>query len=177
MRSTLARETALAELLGYDGRVRHVVAVADLAASIEVVLSDSEREMLIAAAWLHDIGYGDRLAVTGFHPLDGARWLEGHGERRLARLVANHTGAEHEARLRGLSAQLAPFEPEVSLIADLLTWCDLHVGPTGEPITVKQRVLDVVERYGADHVVSRSVMAGEPEFRAICDRVEAAMVS
>jgi hypothetical protein len=31
----------------------------------------------VAAAWLHDIGYAPAIAEsgTGFHPLDGARYL------------------------------------------------------------------------------------------------------
>lgn len=177
MESGTARAVALIELSGLDRRVQHVTAVADLALSIEVELPAHERDTLVAAAWLHDVGYGERLAVTGFHPLDGARWLESRGERRFARLVANHTGAAHEARFRGLGDELAKFEPEVSLVADLVTWCDLHVGPAGERVTLDERIAGVVQRYGPDHVVSRSVLAGESEFRAVCDRVEAAMLS
>ncbi|MFD6223383.1 HD domain-containing protein [Nocardia asteroides] len=36
-------------------------------------------EMLVAAAWLHDIGYGADLATTGFHPVDGAEFLRAQG--------------------------------------------------------------------------------------------------
>jgi HD superfamily phosphodiesterase len=32
-------------------------------------------DLLEAAAWLHDIGYSPEIAVSGFHPLDGARYL------------------------------------------------------------------------------------------------------
>lgn len=51
--------------------------------------------LLLAAATLHDVGYAPRLAATGFHPLDGARFLrDEHGaEERLVRLVANHSFA------------------------------------------------------------------------------------
>jgi HD superfamily phosphodiesterase len=46
-----------------------------------------------AAAWLHDIGYASALADSGFHPLDGARYLRdtGFGDRALWTLVAHHT--------------------------------------------------------------------------------------
>lgn len=45
-------------------------------------------DLLVAAATLHDVGYAPRLAVTGFHPLDGARFLrDEHGaDERLVRL-------------------------------------------------------------------------------------------
>ena len=128
--SNVARRAAEAELAELAGRLGHVTAVAELAASVPVELSAEERDVLVSAAWLHDIGYGPRLVETGFHPLDGARWLAAQGEQRLARLVAYHTGAAHEARSRGLADVLAEFEREVSLVADLLTWCDLRTGPS-----------------------------------------------
>lgn len=33
----------------------------------------ADADLLESAAVLHDVGYAPRLAVTGFHPLDGAR--------------------------------------------------------------------------------------------------------
>ena len=38
------------------------------------------------------------LADSGFHPLDGARWLRAQGQERLACLVAHHSAARFEAR-------------------------------------------------------------------------------
>jgi hypothetical protein len=152
-----------------------VSAVAALAASVPVDLIAEERDVLVSAAWLHDVGYGSRLVVTGFHPLDGARWLAAQGEQRLARLVAYHTGAAYEARYRGLMDELAEFEPEVSLVADLLTWCDLSTGPTVERVEPRNRLAEIVRRYGPEHVVSRSVHSAEPELLATCDRVAGAL--
>ncbi len=48
-----------------------------------LALSD---EALVAAAWLHDIGYAPEVTDTGFHPLDGARYLVGLG---IAERVVN----------------------------------------------------------------------------------------
>lgn len=66
-------------------RWAHVQAVAEQASRIApAVLPPAERETLIVAAWLHDIGYAPALASTGLHPLDGARHLEALGvDRRL----------------------------------------------------------------------------------------------
>jgi hypothetical protein len=36
-----------------------------------VTVPAADRPVLIAAAWLHDIGYAPGLPETGFHPLDG----------------------------------------------------------------------------------------------------------
>jgi len=38
-------------------------------------------DTLVCADWLHDIGYAPALVATGFHPLDGARFLESVGLR------------------------------------------------------------------------------------------------
>ncbi len=56
-----------------------------------------DADVLIAAAWLHDIGYAPVLADqgTGFHPLDGARHLRDalNADGLLCRLVAHHSCA------------------------------------------------------------------------------------
>lgn len=52
---------------------------------------------LVVAALLHDIGYAPELATTGYHTLDGARFIGAHGEPNVASLVAHHTDARREA--------------------------------------------------------------------------------
>lgn len=75
-------------------RWAHTQGVAERAKEVRQVLGVNAG-LLIAAAALHDVGYAPRLAATGFHPLDGARFLrDEHGaEERLVRLVANHSFA------------------------------------------------------------------------------------
>jgi HD superfamily phosphodiesterase len=51
-------------------RLRHSAAVADRAQAYAATVARSEADSLIAAAWLHDIGYSVRVRDTGFHPLD-----------------------------------------------------------------------------------------------------------
>ncbi len=52
---------------------------------------------LVAAAYLHDIGYAPELAITGFHPLDGARHLR-VTRARAARRIG---GSPHPSASRG----------------------------------------------------------------------------
>jgi HD superfamily phosphodiesterase len=87
-------------------RWRHVQSVARRAASVADRLSLTGD--LVAAAWLHDIGYAPELIDTGFHPLDGARYLRrvDVGER-IVSLVAYHSYAPIEAEVRGLGDVLA----------------------------------------------------------------------
>jgi predicted HD phosphohydrolase len=92
-----ARDLAQILLDGQTERWRHTIGVArraeDLAGTV-----DGEAEILISAAWLHDIGYSPAVHDTGFHPLDGARYLDRHRwPMRLCALVAHHSGARFVA--------------------------------------------------------------------------------
>ena len=70
-------------------RWSHVQGVAARARSLEPAF-DADKELLEAAAWLHDVGYLPELARTGLHGLDGARYLRDvqHADPMLCRLVA-----------------------------------------------------------------------------------------
>src|ERR1700722_10881683 len=94
-------------------RWAHVQGVAATARTLASVLGP-DTDLVTAAAWLHDIGYAPALADTGFHPLDGARYLRDseHADAELCRLVAYHSGAINEADERGLAAELtSEFRP------------------------------------------------------------------
>jgi hypothetical protein len=83
------------------------------------------------------VGYAPRLAVTEFHPLDGARFLrdEHEADSRLVRLVAHHSFALLEAEARGTRATLqAEFPlPDDQFLMDALAWCDMTTSPLGRP--------------------------------------------
>ena len=153
-------------------RWRHVVAVAERAESIAGAVPAQDRDLLVAAAWLHDIGYG--LVDSGLHSLDGARHLRSLGTAdRLCRLVAHHTAAIVEAEARGLAGELAAeFQPEYSLVADALTYADLTVGPQGQPMTVEDRLAEILRRYPPDHVVHQSILRARPGLTATAARAE-----
>ncbi|MFD9973248.1 HD domain-containing protein [Streptomyces sp. NPDC059017] len=137
--------------------------------------------LLSAAAVLHDVGYAPRLAETGFHPLDGARFLrDEHGaDERLVRLVANHSFALLEAEERGLREALEREFPllEEPLLVDALVYCDMTTTPDGEQTTAEERVAEIVGRYGADSLVGRFIRRAAPEIFASVGRVEAALVA
>ena len=163
-------------------RWRHVQAVAAQAERL-CGLPDVSGELLVAAAWLHDIGYAPSLVVTGFHPLDGARFLRDEGVGgRLASLVAHHSCAVYEARVRGLDGVLlAEFEAEDSPTYDALVFCDLTVGPDGEPLAYQARIDEIKKRYGPGHEVTRALELSQSDLAGCCERtlslVAAAQVS
>jgi hypothetical protein len=119
-------------------------------------LTPDDQQLLVAAAYLHDIGYADNLAQTGFHPIDGAAHLSRTGHPDLARLVAHHGGAAVEARHRGLTRRMAAFPPLPGPVADALTYCDVTTGPRGESVDPGPRLEVIVDRHGSDSVVARS---------------------
>lgn len=160
---TWAEEHARGLIGPLGRRWQHARAVADTARKLAGSMAPDDADMLVASAYLHDIGYAPSLAMTGFHPLDGARHLRALEQERLARLVAHHTGAHHEAKLRGLQRELAEFEDERSLISAALAYCDLTTGPSGERMTPEQRLLDVEARYGAESPVTNGLRAAWPE--------------
>ncbi|WP_315093260.1 HD domain-containing protein [uncultured Cellulomonas sp.] len=158
-------------------RRQHVRGVARTAANACRLLRTSE--IVVSAAWLHDIGYAPELAATGLHSLDGARYLRTAGaEDRICRLVANHTHAWLEAEGRGLAEVLAAeFPAEHSLTADVLTYADLTTSPTGESIGVEARIAEILRRYPSDDVVHCSIANAAPELIATVRRVEAALAA
>lgn len=160
-------------------RWRHVRQVAEQARRVVVALPPDDHDLLIAAAYLHDIGYAPELTVTGFHPLDGARWIRDSGPGgRLARLVAHHSCAVYEARVRGLADLLmAEFEPEESATYDALVYCDLTTGPTGETLLFEDRVSEIRARYGPDHEVTIALNSSYASLAACCRRTLARMAS
>ncbi|MFB6678054.1 HD domain-containing protein [Streptomyces sp. NPDC056390] len=155
-------------------RWSHSLGVAERARSLQPILGD-DAALMEAAAVLHDIGYSPAIASTGFHPLDGARFLrdqEGVDER-VVRLVAHHSCALLEAEERGLREELAgEFELERPDLVDALLFCDMTTTPDGEPTTSDARLAEIVGRYGADTIVGRFIQRATPEIQAAVHRVE-----
>jgi HD superfamily phosphodiesterase len=172
-----SRNEAQRALRPLGARWLHTQAVAQRANEIADVVAIEDRPTLVAAAYLHDIGYAPELANTGFHPLDGAVWLRAQGRERLANLVAHHSGARFEAAVRGHADQLAEFFEEQSAVADALTYCDLTSGPTGERISVARRLEDIESRYGSRSVVVLAITAAAATLGVAVARTEARLVN
>ncbi|MFE2375556.1 HD domain-containing protein [Streptomyces sp. NPDC059398] len=176
-----ARSVADAELSGVlPRRWAHSQGVARRADEVAGVLGD-HAELLASAAVLHDVGYAPRLAVTGFHPLDGARFLrDSHtADDRLVRLVANHSLALLEAEERGLRDALEAEFPllDDQRLVDALVYCDMTTTPDGEETSVEARLAEITTRYGADSLVGRFVRRASPGIHAAVHRVDAALAA
>ncbi|AVT34928.1 phosphohydrolase [Plantactinospora sp. BC1] len=155
-------------------RWRHVQAVAAKADEAAGAVPSSDRETLIAAAWLHDVGYSPGLVDTGFHSLDGARWLRRQQvDERVTALVAHHSCAWLEAEERGLGQALREeFEREEGPVTDALCYADMTTGPDGQSFEVLERLAEICSRYGPEHLVTRFINRAEPEIVAAVRRTE-----
>jgi hypothetical protein len=148
--------------------------VADQVNEASYLLDGRWRLAVADAAWLHDVGYSPHVTSTGFHPLDGARWLRDRDwPMATCRLVAWHTNAWVEGSLRGLDHELAvEFEPPPEMAANVLAWADLTSSPTGEEWSVGRRVRDILSRYPADSIEHRAVADAASALRRAAREVE-----
>ncbi|MEV0394145.1 HD domain-containing protein [Polymorphospora rubra] len=144
-------------------RWAHVQAVGQRATELTVTVAPADRDLLLAAAWLHDIGYAPGLMDSGLHSLDGARYLQRHAyPPRLVGLVAHHTCARIEAAERGLAEQLEAFPLEEGALMDALVTADLTVGPQGQRLEVAERLEEILRRYPPQSPVHRAIQRAEP---------------
>ncbi|TVT24696.1 HD domain-containing protein [Amycolatopsis acidiphila] len=154
-------------------RWAHTRGVAHRAAEVARMLPREDRQILAASAWLHDIGYAENLVDTGFHQLDGARYLVAQGvPRRVCALVAHYAGAVAVAEIRGLSAELEPFEDEGGPVRDALWYCDMTTAPDGTPVSFSERMRELRARRSADDPVIHALDRNEDERAAAVRRTE-----
>jgi putative nucleotidyltransferase with HDIG domain len=154
-------------------RWAHTQGVAARAKSLARALGE-DAELIEIAAWLHDIGYAQSLVSTGFHPIDGARYLRDLPQvpEVVCRLVAHHSGAAVEAEERGMPSFADEFAAPSSELLDALAYCDLSTAVDGVPTTVDERLAEILTRYPADHVVHRSIQRSAPSLRRAVRNVQ-----
>ncbi|MFT7840317.1 HD domain-containing protein [Saccharothrix sp. BKS2] len=168
-----AAELAERLLAGLGDRWRHTRAVAARARELSVTVPAEDRDLVVTAAWLHDAGYAPPIAVTGFHPLDGARHLARLGwPDRVCALVAHHSGARLVAGALGLGEELDAYPCEEGPVADAVTYADQTVDSRGERVAVERRMADMLARHGPDSPNARVHHLRAPLLLAVAERVE-----
>lgn len=154
-------------------RWQHTQGVARRAAELAVTVPEEDRAVLIAAAWLHDIGYAPPIRQTGFHPLDGGLYLRAHDwDDRVIALVGQHSGARFVPAERGFGPMMAEFPFVEDPVSDALTAADQTVGPHGRRMTVPYRIAEAIARHGPDSPNAPARVDRIPYLLAASDRVE-----
>ncbi|MCD2188259.1 HD domain-containing protein [Actinomycetospora soli] len=163
----LAREL----LAPLGARWAHTQQVARRAAELSAAVPEPDRDLLVVAAWFHDLGYAPELVQTGFHPIDGARYLAARGHSpRLCALVAHHSAATYEAEERGLSAELGDWSKEDGPVPDALWTADMTTGPRGQSFDYSERLAEILARYEPDSIVGRAMTRARPDISAAIER-------
>ena len=140
-------------------RREHSVAVGRKVAKVAELVPTYQRSALIAAAYLHDVGYVHLL--SGFHPIDGARFLSKQGfSKAVCHLVAHHSASTEEAKERGIDLSVFDefgVDEDLGQAHSVLWWADMTTGPTGQDVSVFDRLDEICSRYGPDDPVTRFV--------------------
>lgn len=154
-------------------RWAHTQGVGRRASELRCLLGE-RAQIVEVSAWLHDIGYSPLIRSTGFHPLDGARYLRDVivADDMVCRLVAHHTGAVIEAAERDIPELIDEFAVPDPELLDALTYCDVTTDPDGCRVGVEERLSEILMRYGNGHVVHRSVMRSAPAIRRAASAVQ-----
>jgi len=167
-----ARDLACRLLEDNPERTRHSAGVAARATRLSTAVPQKATDLLVAAAWLHDIGYSTVVRDTAFHPLDGARYLRSLGwDPLICDLVAHHSGSRYVAELQGLGDELADFTFVAEPVSDALTIADQTIGPNGRPFSLEERLRDMLERHGPGSVNARAHPQRQAYFRSALQRV------
>ena len=153
-------------------RLAHSQGVARRAQFLSLTVEPSRASLLVAAAWVHDIGYAPGLRYTGFHPIDGAKHLRNIGwGPAICNLVAHHSGARFVARALELDRELEEYQFFEDAVSDALTVADQTTGPHGEAMNPDERMRDMLIRHGPDSANARAHPVREPYLRAAAARV------
>jgi predicted HD phosphohydrolase len=172
-----AAQQALSLLSPLGNRWKHTLGVVERACRVGKIFDDNDRRFLIAAAYLHDIGYAPALKKTGYHSIDGAYYLLSHNQQRLASLVAHHFEAHTVAQRLGLVSELDKFPRERSAIADALDYCDITSDSTGKPVSFQERMNDIFQRYNDNHIIAHATRQAMPALQAAYKRTWQALYS
>ena len=154
----------------------HVQGVVKQAHWVGQTFDEDNRAYLLAAAYMHDIGYALALRRTGFHPVDGACYIRSCGYERLACLVAHHFAARFEAALRDCGDVLREFPREYSAVADALTYCDSTTGPVGQRFTLRERAAEIRCRYKSSDVVVQALTLAMPHVSLTVARTQQRLI-
>ncbi len=171
-----ARSLATLLLQGQDQRLAHVAAAAKAASYVALRVPSSQADTIVAAAWLHDIGFATSLRRSGFHPLDGAIYLQDLGwGAPVVSLVAHHSHSRVLAAHLHLGSALAAFPEPDEMSAHVLAYADVVAGADGRGATLSERVSDL--RRKARGAGEEYVRAEEERYELLSGSVARIMVA
>lgn len=155
-------------------RLRHILVIAERVRQSARDINELnpginiDEGLAYCAALVHDIGYLESFADTGFHPLDGYNFLLRQGFPQLAERILGHSCCPEEASLLGLS--LPDYTED--LIAKLITYWDVQVKQGGEIVGYESRLDDISLRYGEESIVARAHQLARPRIEQVIQEID-----
>jgi hypothetical protein len=64
------------------------------------------------------------------------------------------------------------FEPAPHALSSVLTFCDMTTSPDGELVPAEKRLVEIQQRYGPGHLVSRSIQRATPMILRAVEQVQ-----
>lgn len=114
-------------------------------------ISVDVKEKILNTILLHDIGYSEVISDTGYHSLDGYRYLKNnypnlcyHNAILLHSDFVNTCAEEHEEFVTEIYNSLSDLEFAVLIFLD---YCDSHIDGMGNEVTLAGRWADLRNRY------------------------------
>lgn len=123
----------------------------------------SEKNHLIQASLLHDLGYSDRLNKVDFHPVDGFNYLKESGfDDTVYKLVLYHSYSDVLCMQTRPSLYHYYIENTLTSkekeLLDILSLSDFTSDVEGTPVSLRERLEGILERHGNSDVYRHAEM-------------------
>ena len=137
-------------------RYKHLTACREFASELldTLDISSNVKEKILNTILLHDIGYSEIISDTGYHFLDGYRYLINnhpnlcyHNAILLHSDFVNTCAEEYKDFVTKIYNSVSDLEFAVLIFLD---YCDSHVDGMGNEVTLQGRWLDLKSRYEAE---------------------------
>lgn len=159
---SLKAERVFIQLLSNDlNRSKHTRTVVHLCHKIanQVNIDAEAKELLIASAYLHDIGYSPVIADTGFYPYDGYIYLkENNWPDELCQLVLRHSQAHKMGDLIPPQVERLyeqGIDSRIHNIYKILCIADMMSDTNGRIVTFGERYYNILASCGKGSTVTK----------------------
>lgn len=162
-------------------RYKHILGVVEEMRSYiqKRKIGEETKENLLTLAYLHDIGYSNKVIKTGFYPLDGALFCEEIGcVKEVVDAVMFQSGAFKNVK-RNFPDLLEQYHNRnyyrsvtSNKYIELITYCELHRSFLGQKISIEEKIEEADREYGKHHYIASELRNNKPSLMKLINRVE-----
>lgn len=144
-------------------RYKHLTSCFSFASELlnDVTISDDIKNKILNTILLHDIGYSEKIKVTGEHSIDGYTYLnENYPDLCFSKAILLHSDKINQVSNNYLQLVEKAYDSlsEIEFITlILLDYCDTHVSAYGDECTIDERWSDLKDRYINDPKTLKSI--------------------